>query len=504
MFRHLAQLSPRALSGLVFVLILGSSAGTLAYFYRQAVSHHSEMIRRHVADLAHIVAASVDADRQELLQRPEQFNSPLYRELLAPLKAFHLRHPEVIYVYTMRVTADGEELVMLDTTTDDEVMAFERAEGREPVPSPLLEVYHTPPGNEAADALLRGGSSYVFDIPYSDDFGTFINARHPLFDASGRYVGYGGIHYSLATFHQRLNEVRVAGWIAFGGALLISVMLAGTAFVGRRESLAHLHGIEAAEADMRVQRDRADQANAAKGELLAIATHDLKNPLAAIAGIAGLLLRRKRKHAAPDDDRAQAEIESLESIEESANHMSDIVRGILLNEGIESGRMTLHPESVDLRRIAAEVVRFSAAAAARKKINLQLLPGDPLTLQADAQLLREACDNYVSNAVKYSPSGCTVTVSLAPDAATGGAEFAVQDQGPGLSAEDQAKLFGKFQKLTPRPTGGETSTGLGLSIVKTIVELHGGAVGCDSSPGAGARFWLRLPPVLPSPPPPTA
>jgi signal transduction histidine kinase len=99
----------------------------------------------------------------------------------------------------------------------------------------------------------------------------------------------------------------------------------------------------------------------------------------------------------------------------------------------------------------------------------------------------------VSNALKYSPEGSAITVQLRAIEEGRAVEFAVQDAGPGLSEADQAQLYQKFKKLTPRPTGGESSTGLGLSIVKTIVELHGGSVGCDTSPGRGARFWLRLP-----------
>ena len=72
-------------------------------------------------------------------------------------------------------------------------------------------------------------------------------------------------------------------------------------------------------------------------------------------------------------------------------------------------------------------------------------------------------------------------------------EFRVADQGPGLTNADQKKVFGKFQRLSARPTGGESSTGLGLSIVKSVAEMHGGSVGCDCETGQGAQFWMRLP-----------
>jgi signal transduction histidine kinase len=106
--------------------------------------------------------------------------------------------------------------------------------------------------------------------------------------------------------------------------------------------------------------------------------------------------------------------------------------------------------------------------------------------------LREAVDNLVSNAIKYTPLGGRMELSMSVD--DRGIAIRVKDEGPGLSQEDLSRLFGRFQRLSARPTGGESSTGLGLSIVKRIVELHGGTVGAESAgPGQGATFIIRLP-----------
>jgi signal transduction histidine kinase len=109
----------------------------------------------------------------------------------------------------------------------------------------------------------------------------------------------------------------------------------------------------------------------------------------------------------------------------------------------------------------------------------------------DPTVTTQVFENLISNAIKYSPPGKTITVRLTEEAS--GVRFEVRDEGPGLSVEDHRKLFGKFARLSAKPTGGEHATGLGLSIVKRMVEAMNGKVWCESELGKGASFMVELP-----------
>jgi signal transduction histidine kinase len=130
--------------------------------------------------------------------------------------------------------------------------------------------------------------------------------------------------------------------------------------------------------------------------------------------------------------------------------------------------------------------------AERKDQTIRLTGLPRLSITADQERLREAIDNLIGNAVKYNPIGGDIEVAISLE--DGQAVCTVRDRGPGLSPEDLGRLFGRFQRLSAKPTAGEGSTGLGLSIVKRIAELHGGRVTADSAgPGQGASFALLLP-----------
>ena len=226
--------------------------------------------------------------------------------------------------------------------------------------------------------------------------------------------------------------------------------------------------------------------NEEKNEFMGIAAHDLRNPLSAIKGYAELVV---------EDARALAHRELAENgrrIHDATERMAEMVRNLLDANRIERGELRLNLAPVELGALVAAVVESQRPRAAAKRQSIHLEPPrEPLEALVDAGLTVQVIENLVSNAVKYSPPGKNIGVRLKP--AAGVVRVEVRDEGPGLSAEDQKKLFGKFARLSAKPTGGESSTGLGLSIVKRMVEAMRGNVWCESEPGHGATFVVEVP-----------
>ena len=146
--------------------------------------------------------------------------------------------------------------------------------------------------------------------------------------------------------------------------------------------------------------------------------------------------------------------------------------------------ISIRREPIDFAALVADVVASNRPLAERKEQTIVLSGLGSLRLSADQERLREAIDNLLGNAIKYSPTSERIDVTVLLEA--GEAVCAFRDRGPGLSPEDTTRLFGRFQRLSAKPTAGESSTGLGLSIVKRIAELHSGRVTATSAgPGLG-------------------
>jgi signal transduction histidine kinase len=225
--------------------------------------------------------------------------------------------------------------------------------------------------------------------------------------------------------------------------------------------------------------------NEEKNEFMGIAAHDLRSPLGTIQGFSDLLLE--------DPEMAREEREDFtRRISDTATRMSEMVQNLLDANRIERGEMKMNLAPTELSAPLGGVVEAYRPRAAAKQQSVHLQnEAPPVTVVVDPSVLVQVLENLVSNAVKYSPPGKDIFVRLKkmPDAV----RCEVQDEGPGLSAEDQKKLFGKFARLSAKPTGGEHATGLGLSIVKKMVEAMNGRVWCESEPGRGALFIVQFP-----------
>jgi signal transduction histidine kinase len=253
--------------------------------------------------------------------------------------------------------------------------------------------------------------------------------------------------------------------------------------------------IEIVNAQLHGQNDALVELNNEKNEFLGIAAHDLKNPLSSIYAMAEMLLT-----SAHEMTKEQQE-QFLSAIVRSSERMFALIKNLLDVNAIERDGIKLSFSDVNLLDIAQQTLDFYQSQAEQKTITLhiELEEQQPASayettqyyVKADAQALQQVMDNLISNAVKYSPQGKRVVVRV--QSSEGVVRVEVQDEGPGLSDEDKKKLFGKFARLSAQPTGGEHSTGLGLSIVKKLVEAMHGRVWCESELGKGATFIVELP-----------
>jgi signal transduction histidine kinase len=233
---------------------------------------------------------------------------------------------------------------------------------------------------------------------------------------------------------------------------------------------------------------RLRQANTFKSEILGTVAHDLKNPLGVILGRTEILKEMIAAGGAVDAN-VQAQIAY---IRDAANRLTEMVDDLVSDAMADALDITIRREPVDIAVLVQEVAEANRPLAVRKQQTITVSAPPNHAAMCDADRIREAIDNLVSNAVKYSPLGGAIELLVARDG--GGIIVQIRDQGAGLSPEDISRLFGRFQRLSAKPTAGETSTGLGLSIVKRIVDLHGGQVTVESAgPGQGATFKMSLP-----------
>jgi signal transduction histidine kinase len=243
--------------------------------------------------------------------------------------------------------------------------------------------------------------------------------------------------------------------------------------------------LQGQQARLREQNEQLREVDRLKDEFVAAVSHELRTPLTSIRGYLDLLLDGSAGELSEPQRRY------LAVADRNSQRLLDLVGDLLLFAQIRAGKFRLQREHVDAVDVAREAFSAAAPAADAKQIELVLVDGVQAPLAADRARLGQVLDNLLSNAVKFTPEGGTVTLTVQPDADR--VRLAVADTGMGIPAGELEQLFGRFFRTSNATEQAIPGTGLGLTIVKALVEAHGGRISVESVEGSGTTFRIELP-----------
>lgn len=224
-----------------------------------------------------------------------------------------------------------------------------------------------------------------------------------------------------------------------------------------------------------------------KNRFLSIASHDLKNPLGVVMGFSSIL----SQEPAITENTELSEI--VETLQKASTRMFELVTELLDTAALEMGRIELHLSRVPMALLVQQSASqfLQQAQAKQQQIQVTIADGPPLLVLGDFSRLKQVLDNLISNAIKYAPPATVIALIVTQVGQQ--ARLLVKDQGPGFTEQDKAHIYGYFQRLSAQPTAGESSTGVGLAIVKQIIDLHHGDIQLLSEPGQETTFVVDLP-----------
>src|SRR5712692_5442835 len=221
-----------------------------------------------------------------------------------------------------------------------------------------------------------------------------------------------------------------------------------------------------------------------KSDFLAAMSHDFRSPLTVVRGAVELLLGERPGVLTP------GQRELAESAERNVRRLEEFTEDLLEMARLEQGAVALEPEELDVRTLLSEIVADHQVLAKQRRQWFALdAPADIMTVSADRGRLRQALNNLVGNAIKYAPTGTPITVRA--ERQNGRFRIAVSDHGPGIPPEERGHMFEKFFRGSG--VGATPGAGLGLSIARSLVALHGGTLDYEDTPGGGSTFVVRLP-----------
>jgi PAS domain S-box-containing protein len=238
-----------------------------------------------------------------------------------------------------------------------------------------------------------------------------------------------------------------------------------------------------AELELERQNHQLRQLDRLKDEFVALVSHELRTPLTSIRGYLELM--------SEDTELTPDQVRFLDTIERNAQRLERVVGDLLFCAQVEAGKLSLECNAVDVNAIVEEAVHAAQPSAAAKAITLTAELADVPEIQGDRARLAQVLDNFVSNAVKFTPAGGSISVTTG--VLPGEIEITVADTGMGIPADELPQLFQRFFRAERAAAAAIPGTGLGLAIAKAIVAGHGGRIRVESDEGAGTTFRILLP-----------
>jgi PAS domain S-box-containing protein len=227
-----------------------------------------------------------------------------------------------------------------------------------------------------------------------------------------------------------------------------------------------------------------------KDQFITVAAHELRTPLTAILGFASMLTVQTRLGRGPE--LADWQQEAIGEIEEASARMNTLVKDLLDATRIQAGRLELELAPLDLGATVCRCAARFQLSAQHHTISVQV-PEEPVILEADGPRLDQVVGNLLGNAIKYSPQGGPISITVQVDHTSGWAEVRIQDAGIGIPADEQSLLFGRFVRASNVHDYHIPGTGLGLYVCRELVERHGGHIWFESGEGVGTTFFIALP-----------
>jgi len=241
-----------------------------------------------------------------------------------------------------------------------------------------------------------------------------------------------------------------------------------------------------AEEELKKSTQNLIKLNETKDRFISIISHDLRTPFSSILGFTDLLANDEELS---DDERKQY----VKYIQESSRSMLALVNSLLDWTRLQTGRIKFEPQKLDISKIIADSINALSGMAIQKGIEVTSSLTNPIYLFVDKSLINQVFNNLISNAVKFTNKGGSVHIFSQAIPSSRFIRFIVKDSGVGIKEEDLSKLFSVDSKFTSEGTAGEKGSGLGLSLVKEIVEKHGGSISVNSEYGVGTEFIFTLP-----------